>query len=72
MNAEMASYPQYLKKVTEGNTKTKNCRGISILNTCYNIYSKILNLKLQNYSELFMTGIQNGFRKGRSCMNPTF
>ena len=27
----------------------KNYRGISILNTCYNIYSKILNMKLQKY-----------------------
>jgi len=28
----------------------KNYRGISILNTCYKIYSKILNMKLQKYS----------------------
>jgi hypothetical protein len=33
----------------------QNYRGISILNTCYKIYSKILNMKLQNYSEVFMT-----------------
>jgi len=44
----------------------KNYRGISIPNTCYKIYSKILNMKLQNYSEVFMTETQNGFRKGRS------
>ena len=50
----------------------KNYRGISILNTCYKIYSKILNMKLQNYLELFMTETQNGFRKGRSCTDPTF
>ena len=30
-----------------------NYGGISILNTCYKIYSKILNMKLQNYSEVF-------------------
>ena len=42
----------------------KNCRGISNLNTCYNIYSKILNLKMQNHSEVFMTGTENEFRKG--------
>jgi hypothetical protein len=47
-------------------------RGISNLNTCYKIYSRILNTKLQNYSEVFMTGTQNGFRKGRSCTDPTF
>jgi len=29
-------------------------------------------MKLQNYSEVFMTETQNGFRKGRSCKDPTF
>ena len=33
----------------------KNYTGISILNTCYKTYSKILNMKLQKYSEVFMT-----------------
>ena len=50
----------------------KNCRGIGILNTCYKLYCKILNMKLQKYSEAFMTETQNGFRKGRSCTDPTF
>jgi len=50
----------------------KNYKGISTLNACYKIYSKILNMKLQNYSEIFMTETQNGFRKGRSCTEPTF
>jgi hypothetical protein len=50
----------------------KNYRGISILNTCYKIYAKILNMKLQKYSEAFMTETQNRFRKGRSCTDPTF
>ena len=50
----------------------RNYRGISILNTCYKIYSKIINIKLQIYSENFMTETQNGFRKGRSCTDPTF
>ena len=49
----------------------KNYRGISILNNCYKMYSKILNMKLQNYSEVFMTEKQNGFRNGRSCTDPT-
>jgi len=31
----------------------QNYRGISILNTCYKTYSKIFNMKLQNYSEVF-------------------
>jgi len=39
----------------------ENYRGVSILNTCYKIYSKILNMKLQNYSEAFITETQNGF-----------
>ena len=50
----------------------QNYRGISILNACYKIYFKILNIKSQNYSEVFMTETQNGFRKGRSCKDPTF
>src|SRR5215469_16768097 len=50
----------------------KNCRGISILNTCYKIYSKILNMKLQDFSVAFMKESQNGFRKGRSCTDSTF
>ena len=50
----------------------KNYRGINILNTCYTIYCKILNMKMQKYSEVFMTETQNGFRKGRSPTNPTF
>jgi len=50
----------------------KNYRGTNILNTCYKIYSKILNMKLQKYSEVFMTETQNRFRKGRSCTDPTF
>jgi len=29
-------------------------------------------MKLQNYSEVFMTETQYGFRKGRSCTDPTF
>jgi len=29
-------------------------------------------MKLQNYAEVFMAEMQNGFRKGRSCTDPTF
>jgi hypothetical protein len=29
-------------------------------------------MKVQNYSEVFMTEKQNGFLKGRSCTDPTF
>jgi hypothetical protein len=41
--------------------------GINILNTCYKIYSKILNMKLQSYSEEFMTETHDRLRKRRSC-----
>ena len=50
----------------------KNYRGISILNSSYKIYFKIFNMKLQNYSEVFMRETQNGFRKGWLCTDPTF
>jgi RNA-binding protein YlmH len=36
------------------------------------MYSKILNIKLQRYSEQLMTETQNGLRKGRSCTDPNF
>jgi hypothetical protein len=49
----------------------KNYGGISI-NTCYKIYSKILDMKPRKYSEVFMTETQSGFRKGRSCTDPAF
>ena len=52
--------------------ENKNYRGISIPNTCYTIYSKFLNMKLQKYSEVFLTETQNSYRKGRSCTDPTF
>ena len=50
----------------------QNYRGISILNTCYKPYSKILNMNLQMYSIVFMTETWSGFWKGRSCTFPTF
>ena len=50
----------------------QNYRGISILKSCYELYSEILNMKLQKYLEVFMTETQDGFRKGRSCTDPTF
>ena len=39
----------------------KNYTGISILNTCYKIQNKILNMKLQTYSEQFVMETQNRF-----------
>jgi len=34
--------------------------------------SAIRYMKLQKYSEVFLTETQNRFRKGRSCTDPTF
>jgi hypothetical protein len=49
----------YLKK---GDKKDPtNYREISSLNTCYKIYSKIVNRELEKYSEQFMSEAQNGF-----------
>jgi hypothetical protein len=39
---------------------------------CYKIYSKILNKKLQKYSDKFTSEVQNGFGKGCSCPDATF
>jgi hypothetical protein len=52
--------------------KPENYRGINLLNTCYKIFSKILNKKLKNISEDFLLECQNGFRKGRSCTDSAF
>ena len=45
---------------------------ISMLNTCYKMQSKVLNIKLQRNSEQFVTETQSAFRKGRSSTDPTF
>jgi len=45
---------------------TNNYIGIGILNTCCKIYSKILYIKPQRYSNSLWQA-QNGFSKGRSC-----
>jgi hypothetical protein len=39
-------------------------RGINILNSCYKIYTKILNGILKRYSETCLDDTQSGFRKG--------
>ena len=40
----------------------QNYRGISILNDCYKFFAKIINIKLQIYSENFIMENQNGFK----------
>jgi len=46
-----------------------NYRGISLLNTSHNIYSKIITKRLTVIAEGLLLEDQNGFRKGRSCMD---
>jgi hypothetical protein len=50
----------------------ENYRGINLLNTCYKIFSKILDGKLKNITEDFLLECQNGFREGRSCTDSAF
>jgi len=41
----------------------ENYGGINLLNTCYKLYSKILNDKLKAQKGKFLLECQNGFRK---------
>jgi len=49
-----------------------NYRGFSLLNTGYKIYSKIIAKRLTAITEVLLLEEQNGFRKGRSCMDCIF
>jgi len=49
-----------------------NYRGISLLNTGYKIYSKIIAKRLTTIAEVLLLEEQNGFMKGRSCMDCIF
>jgi len=49
-----------------------NYRGISLLNTGYKIYSKVIAKRLTAIAEVLLLEEQNGFRKGRSCMDCIF
>ena len=49
-----------------------NYRGISLLNTEYKIYSKIIAKRLTAVAEVIILEEQNGFRKGGSCMDCIF
>jgi len=46
-----------------------NYRGVSLLNSGYKIYSKIIANRLIVIVEVLLLEEQNGFRKGRSCMD---
>jgi len=49
-----------------------NYRGVSLLNTGYKIYSKIIAKRLTAIAEFLLLEGQNGFRKGRSCLDCIF
>ena len=60
---------QYTKKKRNN---SDNYRGIGLLNTGYKIYSKIIAKRLTVIAEALVLEEQNGFRKGRSCVDCIF
>jgi hypothetical protein len=53
-------------------TDTNNYRGISLLDTIYKIYAKILNEGLKTIADNLLSEERMGFRKGRSCIDAIF
>ena len=49
-----------------------NCRGVSLLNTAYNILSNILFARISPFAENIIGNYQCGFRKNRSTTNQIF
>ena len=49
-----------------------NYRGISLLNTGYKIYSRLLTKRLKEIIEVILSEEQSGFRNGRSCIDNIF
>jgi hypothetical protein len=51
-----------------------NYRGISLLSTISKVYTSVLNSRISRYleEENILTEEQNGFRKGRSCLDSMF
>jgi len=49
-----------------------NYRGISLLNSGCKIYAKIITQRLKPISEAILLEEQNGFRRGRSCIDNVF
>jgi hypothetical protein len=50
----------------------KNYRGISLLNTVYKIYARVVNKRLRKVSEALLEKEQNGFSTGRSATDNIF
>ena len=53
-------------------TNPNNYRGISLLDTAYKIYTRILNERLKIIADHLISEEQMGFRKGRSCADAIF
>jgi hypothetical protein len=62
----------YTSTQKEDRNKPDNYRGISLLNTGYKIYSKIFAKRLTVIADVLLLEEQNGFRKGRLCINCIF
>jgi hypothetical protein len=49
-----------------------NYRDIRLLNSGYKIYAKIITQRFKTVSEAILLEEQNGFRRGRSCIDNVF
>lgn len=52
--------------------KCENYRGISLLNTCYKLYARIIEKRLYPITDSMILDVQHGFRKGKSCVDCLF
>jgi hypothetical protein len=50
----------------------KNYRGMNLLYAEYKLYAKIISRRISVISEPLLSEEQNGFRRGRSCMESIF
>ena len=50
----------------------QNYRGISLLDTTYKVYARIVNNRLKTITDSLLLEEQMGFRKGRSCSDAVF
>lgn len=53
-------------------TKFDNWRGISLLDTTGKLFTKIIQMRLQNVIEDVLPDSQCGFRSGRGCVDMIF
>jgi sorting nexin-29 len=53
-------------------TNCENYREISLLNSAYKVYSRIINQQLKTITDILLEEEQAGFRKGRSCTDNNF